>query len=126
MKVLKEVLLDTIRQVMRFILSNLYNTHLLLNFTCPYIMFYMGTKFEWKRYEIDKIIFIPILIWIASALIHKIANKCNKGDEIPVPRKRFVRDDGNGEYSVDKERLQEMILYVADVEEYLNKKGLLK
>lgn len=46
-------------------------------------------------------------------------------DDVPYPSKRFTEVDNDGMVSVESSRLQEMMLYVADVEDYLERKGRL-
>ena len=41
----------------------------------------------------------------------------------PVPSKRFTSESRDGEVSIEKNRLQEMILYVCDVEDWLESSG---
>ena len=41
----------------------------------------------------------------------------------PVPAKRFTSESRDGEVSVEKNRLQEMILYVSEVEDWLESSG---
>lgn len=41
----------------------------------------------------------------------------------PVPHKRFTSESGDGEVSIEKNRLQEMILYVSEVEDWLESSG---
>ena len=43
--------------------------------------------------------------------------------EIPVPSERFTTVDKDGMVSVDKNRIQEMIVYVCEVEDYLSDMG---
>lgn len=41
----------------------------------------------------------------------------------PVPAKRFTSESRDGEVSIEKNRLQEMILYVSEVEDWLESSG---
>ena len=41
----------------------------------------------------------------------------------PVPVKRFTSESKDGEVSIEKSRLQEMILYVSEVEDWLESSG---
>lgn len=41
----------------------------------------------------------------------------------PVPVKRFTSESKDGEVSIEKNRLQEMILYVSEVEDWLESSG---
>lgn len=41
----------------------------------------------------------------------------------PVPAKRFTSESRDGEVSIEKNRLQEMILYVSEIEDWLESSG---
>ena len=41
----------------------------------------------------------------------------------PVPYKRFTSESRDGEVSIENSRLQEMIIYVCDVEDWLESSG---
>lgn len=41
----------------------------------------------------------------------------------PVPAKRFTSEHRDGEVSIENSRLQEMIIYVCDVEDWLESSG---
>lgn len=43
--------------------------------------------------------------------------------ELPAPSDRFTTVDKDGMVSVDKNRIQEMIIYVSEVEDYLSDMG---
>ena len=100
----------------------------MLDLICPYLMWWLAAYLYNERGEfaIGGEIFIPILFMFVSNVLKNIAIRHNEALSFPVPRKRFTRNDGNGEYSVEQNRIQEMILYVADVEEYLERKGMIK
>ena len=51
--------------------------------------------------------------------------KYNKVEDtgFPVPVKRFTSESRDGEVSVENRRLQEMIIYVCDVEDWLESSG---
>ena len=57
-----------------------------------------------------------------------IASKYLKYSEVedrgfPVPPKRFTSESRDGEVTVENSRLQEMIIYVCDVEDWLESSG---
>jgi hypothetical protein len=71
-------------------------------------------------------IFIPIVVLAISSFLKSFANKIGKGSTVPIPAKRFTTyDEESGEVSIEKKRLQEMLLYMADLEDWLSKKGML-
>ena len=69
--------------------------------------------------------FVPLVLILITAMLRGYANKVGKGVDCPVPEERFTEELGDGEVVVSTERLQEMILYVDDVENYLERRGML-
>ena len=70
-------------------------------------------------------ILIPIVFIILIFYLKSTANKLGKGTTIPIPDKRFTKIDDDGEVTIENKRIQELILYVADLEDWLERKGLL-
>ena len=98
-----------------------------VNLACPYCMWYVTVELYNARgeFKVGGEIFIPVLFIFISNVLRNLTVRRNLGNAIPVPRKRFTKEEGSGEYSIEEDRIQEMILYVADVEEYLSRKGML-
>ena len=109
-----------------FIMRNLYNVYILLDIACPYLMLYLGADLYEQRgkFILGGEVFIPLCIFFVSSLIHRVANKNNVGDSIPVPRKRFTEETQDG-YSIKQDDINEIIIYLGEVEDYLEKKKLL-
>lgn len=66
---------------------------------------------------------IPVIVWVITSVANIYLNQKNLGDRIPVPEQRFTEDLGDGEIVVKNDRIQELILYTYDVEEWLKEKG---
>ena len=75
--------------------------------------------------EMGKEIFIPVLVMFIVYFLRSLANKLGTGDIVPVPVKRFTIEGEDGEISIENNRIQELILYLADLEDYLERKGFL-
>ena len=123
--IIKEMSNEICCGIKYFIKMNLYNFGVLLEMMNPYILcivIYMNYQ---KRgcLVFGGELFIPIVIYTLSKIIKRLANKFNAGYDIPIPRKRFTHDVGNGEVTVDNEDLQEMLLFMYDYEEYLKRTG---
>lgn len=93
---------------------------IILKASIPYMMYYFG------KYEPNKMhwLFLPMVVWFVTIVFDRLAEKTGKGKNIPVPVKRFTEEDADGEVSIEQSRLQEMILYVNDVENYLERHHL--
>ena len=111
------------RALVDFLKNNLRNFATAFRVILPYLMFFVGQLVmkERGKISIGFELFIPIAFAIAIYAFHFIANKFNKGVSIPVPSKRFTEVHDDGEVNVEKERLQELILYVADIEDWLQR-----
>lgn len=88
----------------------------------PYAMYAAGL---WG-YKSKMLLAIPVIVAIVIFYVRGFLNRLGKGSQFPVPAKRFTETNADGEVSVDGERLQELLLYVADVEDYLTCRGMLK
>lgn len=122
-----EIILDIVRAVAYFITHNLRNFAWLLNLILPYVMYFIGQKACADRGQVavGSELFIPIVVCVIIYYLRSYANKIGKGHTIPVPDKRFTQVDDYGEVSIENKRIQELILYLADLEDWLERKGLL-
>lgn len=124
----KSILMDFKYEAIYFIKSNLRYFSQALDLIVSYIMFYLGMRSFDSRgiYTFGGEIFIPIVVLAISSFLKSFANKIGKGSTVPIPAKRFTTyDEESGEVSIEKKRLQEMLLYMADLEDWLSKKGML-
>lgn len=126
-KMLWEITREIGYSVLYFIESNLRYVANLVDIGLPYGMYLLGqmVALERGRFAVGGEIFIPIVVCIVVYYMKEIANRCNKGKCIPIPRERFTEVDEDGEVSIDTSRTQELILYVADLEDWLERRGLL-
>ena len=127
LKVTLAIIIDVVQAIDYFITNNLRNFAWILNFILPYVMYVIGQNACAERGKIafGGELFIPILFCVITYYIRSYANKIGKGTTIPVPDKRFTEVDDYGEVSIPNNRIQELILYLADLEDWLERKGLL-
>ena len=120
-RITKEILIDAYYTIIYVAEKNINNLSNILLFCLPYIMYFLGKgKFEINRYMI-----IPIVMFLVIMFLKTYANKIGKGSTIPIPERRFTEVDEDGEVSVEVSRTQELLLWTADVEDWLHRKGLL-
>lgn len=121
------IIVDAIQAADYFITNNLRNFARILNFILPYLMYIIGQNVYATRgyFGIGGELFIPIIFCVIIYVFRSYANKIGKGTTIPVPEKRFTEVDDYDEVSIPNNRIQELILYVADLEDWLERKGLL-
>lgn len=125
--IMGSIFIDIARAVYYFITNNLRNFAKFLNFILPYVMYSIGQYVRNQRgmLSIGGEIFIPLAFCVLIFFIKSYANKIGKGTTIPIPNKRFTVEDDDGEVSIENRRIQELILYTADLEDWLERKGLL-
>lgn len=116
-----DVTRDTFLNVGNFIVNNLMNFANLLNVLLPFAMYFVGQK----NFNLSWELAIPLGILILIYYAKNVANKLGKGVTIPLPEKRFTEIGDEGEVSIENSRLQELLLYTADLEDWLERKGLL-
>lgn len=120
----KDITMDVWYEVVYFVQMNMRYVAALAEIALPYGMYVLGQSVALSRgsIEVGGEIFIPILCTVVIHYIKEFANKSGKGNTIPIPAKRFTEVDDDGEVSVDNKRLQELLLYVADLEDYMTRK----
>lgn len=126
-EIIIEVTADALYNFAQFIKNNLTNFANIMNLILPYVMYFVGQYVIFKRGDISigwelciPIAFVVVIYYMKSA-----ANKMGKGITIPIPDKRFTKVDDDGEVSIEHKRVQELLLYTADLEDWLERKGLL-
>ena len=126
-RIFVEITAEAICSINYFIKSNLRNFATILNIILPYIMYLIGQHVVVYRNEmaIGGEIIIPILFTTLIFYVKSTANKLGKGTTIPLPDKRFTKVEDDGEVTIENKRIQELILYLADLEDWLERKGLL-
>ena len=118
----KSILKELIESIIYAVACNLKNVSFVLNLILPFICFYLG------RYSLLNFLVICIIILFGLFLSYftkQFANKIGKGETCPVPTKRFTEKSDDGEVSIEVERLQELTLYMADLEDWFESKGIM-
>lgn len=90
----------------------------------PFIMYYLGTRYGLSKNGIAMWIIIPSLVFGLSAMIDWIAKNYENKVDLPVPPKRFTRVDEDGEVTIETKRLQELIIWLSEYEDWLERKGI--
>lgn len=127
MRIILEIIIDTLQNIAYFIKSNLRNLAMILNISLPYAMYIIGQYVcdQRGKKDIGFEILIPLCVSIIIYFIRSYANKIRKGTTLPLPDKRFTEVDDDGEVTVENSRIQELLLYIADLEDWLERKGLM-
>lgn len=127
LRILIEITIDALYSVLYFIENNLNNFATILNTILPYLMWFIGQEVALNRgnFSAGGEIFVPLLFMVVIYYLRNSANKLGKGITIPLPENRFTQVDDDGEVSIENRRIQELLLYVANLEDWLEKKGML-
>ena len=127
MQIVLSIIVDITMAVLIFIQDNLRNIAVLINVLLPFVMLFIGQEVYQSRGKIavGGEIFVPVLVGFIIYFIKSFANKIGKGTTIPTPQERFTEEDDEGEVTIPTSRIQELILYMNDLENWLERKGLL-
>ncbi len=125
--ILLEVTMDAFHSFTYFIKSNLITFANILNLAIPYAMYFIGLYVAQIRDNaaVGGEIFIPLAVAVLNYYLRSTANKLGKGITIPIPDKRFTQVDEDGEVSIEHNRIQELLLYMADIEDWMERKNLM-
>lgn len=93
----------------------------------PFFMLYVGEYVYSDRgyWAIGGEVVLPVVLLIIGFILKSYARVSgNDHYDLPVPHNRFTRvDDANGQVDVEYDRVQEMILYMADLEDWFDRNG---
>lgn len=103
-----------------FIKVNAIFIYSMLLFANPYIMFFV------KKEDWVVALLLPIIIFSIAIFFKGIAEKSNNGNEFPTYKKRFTKQNGKNGIDFDLNDLSEMIVYLNEVENFLERKGKLR
>lgn len=112
--------IELIQDFFRMIKNGIPIVSTIFKVSVPYMMYYFGKYESEKEYWL----ILPFVVWFVTLVLDRLAEKTGNGKNIPIPVKRFTEEDSDGEVSIEQNRLQEMILYVNDVENYLERHHL--
>ena len=127
LNIMKEVAEEAVHSAVYFAKHNVRHLGTIIEILTPYLMYVLGQRLALDRglFAIGGEIFLPVCLWVVVNFIKGVANKLNRGPRIPKPTERFTEVDEDGMVSVEQERLDEMLIYMADLEDYMERKGWL-
>lgn len=110
-------IVNPVREVMYWLNKNIY---ILITLSMVVMPFAYLVQAAARQEDIIRYALGMFMLWVLKRIVEETGGTSNN---IPIPRERFTKQEADGGYSIEKDRLQEMILYVADVEEYLERTG---
>lgn len=114
------IFIDAINKLLYWLHSNLVNISNVLEFICPYIMVSLYINSRTGRFLVW---LLPPFFWLVAYVLKEIANKTGKGLSIPKPIKRFTEVSEDGEITIPMDRVEELIVFMYDLEEWYERKG---
>lgn len=122
-----DALHDMVSECMEALRRSMGGIARILLFLNPYIFGLL----VWKSYEIRGYFafggewLVPAIVSIVAWWLQAKASRLNYGDSIPVPRVRLTEVSPDDVVTVPRHRMQEMLLYLADLEDWLERTGRL-
>ena len=90
----------------------------------PYAVIAAASLTSFSSVVLLNMFWLTVLVQATCLLLSKYLKYSEAEDTgFPVPSKRFTSESRDGEVSIEKNRLQEMILYVSEVEDWLESSG---
>ena len=122
-KILKDTFTEIKISIVKFFKNNINFICNLIQFILPFLMFAVGKYIGNKFYLIIALIILIIIFFIKS--VYKQIVIKDRLSDFPIPSKRFTKET-DGEVNMEESRLEELLLYVCDVEDWIEQKGLKK
>lgn len=119
---------DIVSEVLYFFAVNMRYFANLISTAIPYVMYFIGqsVSLDRGRFAVGGEVFIPIFAAVVIYYLRQIANRSGKGNTIPVPEKRFTEvDESTGEVTILTARTEEMLIYMADLEDWFERRRML-
>lgn len=91
-------------------------------FICPFLVLYNYMLLG----NAKKSIILAFLLMAISYGLKVVAEVKNVGKDLPIPYKRFTTDDEYNGITVNKDDLNDVIIYVNDLENWLEREGYTK
>lgn len=97
----------------------------LLIFVCPFLFLWLGIQSYASRgyFAIGGEWLGAFLYVLLIGILKSYASHANRGSSMPIPYQRFTQVSDDGEVSVDNGRLSEMLIFMADYEDWLERQG---
>ncbi len=106
---------------------NLGNIARIVTMLFPFLTYWLGYKdktYNLPMFDIQAILGI-VSIYTIVYYLYKAHNKVNKGTTMPIPKKRFTEKSEYGEVSIENDRIEELILYLGELEDWMERKRYL-
>lgn len=122
-----EIIREAVSNIGYFFAFNMRYITSLMSIGVPYVMYLLGQNLALGRgyFAVGGEVFLPLVMALIINYMRQVANKMNKGTRIPIPTERFTEVGEDGEVTIPESRLPELLLYTADLEDWMERKGWL-
>ena len=95
-------------------------------YIAPYVMLFIGQSIGVSRGRISVggELFIPLYFFLLQITFNDISDVTNSKCNVPTPVQRFTKRDDD-EVSIEKVRVQELLVYVADLEDWFERNDMM-
>ena len=124
---IKDTLVSVWAGVKYFFKINLRFIANLIMFANPFVSAWLVyTCYQERGYfAVGGEIFVPMLLFFVSKSFTLAAETVKHGSRLPVPRKRFTERGEDGAVLIDNADLHEMIVYMGELEDWMESVGKL-
>lgn len=127
MRTILGIVKEALANVGYFFRTNLRQISNVLIVLLPFLMLYIGQYVYAQRgyYAVGGEIILLLVVLFIVYVLRCIAEVTGQGDKVPRPTERFTTVEDDGEVTIRNDRLEELILYMADLEDYMERKNML-
>ena len=121
------IVIEFIKSFRYRLLNSIYFIATIVEFILPYVMLEIGYNLYADRGGVyfGSELLLPIIVLALTAFIKEYAKRRGMADDIPVPSERFTEVDEDGNVRMETNKYMEMMIYVSEVEDYLERHGRL-
>lgn len=91
-------------------------------FIAPFVTLYTYGVLGWSN---SSVIWSTIGVLVFGFILSVLSDIINVGNDVPIPPRRFTIESEQDGVSIKREDIQEIILYLDELENWLERKGLM-
>ncbi len=111
------IIKDTIKEFGFWIHNHTNQIAECINMLYPYVVSYLVAG----ELKLNIGWFLPPMFWCIIYILKTYAKRTGKGISVPKPIKRFTEVSEDGEITIPVDRVEELILYMCDLEDWFEK-----
>lgn len=111
------IIKDTVQSFTLWVHNHINQIAEAINMLYPYLVAYLVAD----NLRLNVGWFLPPLFWFIIYILKTYAKRTGKGLSVPKPVKRFTEVSDDGEITIPTTRIEELILYMCDLEDWFEK-----